>query len=95
MKKYECVIIVKPNISERQLTETIDRLTKKINEVGKTTEIKKMGKKKLAYEVKCFKEGYYIAYMFESSKSRENSTKVIETFIKTREEIIRYIIVGA
>ncbi len=94
MKKYECVIIVSPNLTENKLTETIEKISNKIKEVAKITEVKRLGKKKLAYPVKSYNEGNYIAYEFGSNKSRNNSTKLIETFIKTQDEIIKYIMVG-
>lgn len=52
MKKYESIVLIKPELNEKQLKEISESIIKKINEFAKVTKIEDIGKRKLAYEVK-------------------------------------------
>ena len=67
MNKYESVIIINPNVEETALKELIERFQNLINTDGKVEKVNELGKKKLAYEVKKNKEGYYVVYDFEAN----------------------------
>lgn len=66
MNKYECIILVLPNITEEQQREIEDKYTNLIKQNGKFESSENLGKRKLAYEVKKNKEGIYIQFYFES-----------------------------
>ena len=67
MNKYESVIIVNPNIDEAGLKALEEKFTGLINENGKVESVENMGKKRLAYEIKKFKEGTYMLFNFEAN----------------------------
>ena len=67
MNKYESVIIVNPNVDEAGLKALEEKFTGLINENGKLESVENIGKKRLAYEVKKNKEGYYIVFNFEAN----------------------------
>ena len=69
MNKYESVIIINPNVEETALKELIERFQNLINTDGKVENVNELGKKKLAYEIKKNKEGYYVVYDFEANPS--------------------------
>ena len=60
MNKYESIIIVNPNVDEAGLKALETKFTGLINENGKVESVENMGKKRLAYEIKKFKEGTYM-----------------------------------
>ena len=62
MNKYESVIIVNPNVDEAGLKALEEKFTGLINENGKLESAQNMGKKRLAYEIKKFKEGTYMLF---------------------------------
>jgi len=66
MNKYESVIIINPVVDEEKVKELTDRFSNLINENGKVEKVDMLGKKKLAYEVKKNKEGYYAIFYFEA-----------------------------
>ena len=68
MNKYERVIIVNPNVDEAGLKALEEKFTGLINENGKVESVENMGKKRLAYEIKKFKEGTYMLFNFESNQ---------------------------
>lgn len=96
MNKYESVIIIKTNLTKQEKEATDSKVTDYINDMGKITETEHIGLRKLAYEIKKNKEGYYISYQFEidnSGNNAEECIRKIESFFRTQEEIIKFIVV--
>ena len=90
MNKYESVIIVNPNVDEAGLKALEEKFTGLINENGKVESVENMGKKKLAYEIKKFKEGTYMLFNFESNP---DSIKELERVYRITDDIIKFIVV--
>lgn len=66
MKNYELLCIIKPNLDMEESDKVVDELEKTIKDFGgKITNVDKMGRKKLAYEIKDFKDGFYVALRLE------------------------------
>ena len=66
MRTYELLSIIKPNID----SEEYDKFVAKIEETivslgGKVTSTDKMGRKKLSYDIKDFRDGYFAVHNFE------------------------------
>ena len=66
MRNYELLSIIKPNID----SEEFDKLVVKIEEAivaldGKVTSTDKMKRKKLSYDIKDFRDGYFVVHNFE------------------------------
>ena len=66
MRTYELLSIIKPNID----SEEFDKIVAKIEETivaleGKVTSTEKMGRKKLSYDIKDFRDGYFVVQNFE------------------------------
>lgn len=96
MKKFESVIILKPNLMKDEIKEIFEKVEQTINKVAKITNKQEIGIKKLAYEIKKCKEGYYVVHQFEIKQKNENSEDdiaSIERYFRTQEEIIKFIIV--
>ena len=66
MNRFESVIIVNPEIKEDEMKKLIDKISNFINENGSLISVDELGKKKLAYKVKGFNEGFYIVFTFET-----------------------------
>ena len=90
MNKYESVVIVNPNVEENALKELIERFQTLINTDGKVEQVNELGKKKLAYEIKKNKEGYYVVYDFEANPSL---IAELERNYRITDEIIKFIVV--
>ena len=67
MNKYESVVIIDPAVEEDKVKELSQKFTDIINNDGKVEKVEELGKKKLAYEVKKNKEGYYVVINFEAN----------------------------
>ena len=90
MNKYESVVIINPNVEENALKELIERFQTLINTDGKVEKVNELGKKKLAYEVKKNKEGYYVVYDFEANPSL---IAELERNYRITDQVIKFIVV--
>ena len=90
MNKYESVIIINPNVDEASLKALEEKFTGLINENGKVEEVVEMGKRKLAYEVKKNKEGYYVLINFEAKPAL---IAELERNYRITDEVIKFIVV--
>lgn len=91
MKKYESIIIVNPNVTEDEIKELIEYIKKIITDNnGKIIKIEDLGKKKLAYEIKKNKEGYYIRFEFEVNPELISE---LERIYRIKDEIMKFITV--
>ena len=88
MNKYESVIIINPNLDEAALKALQEKFTGLINENGKVENVVDMGKRKLAYEIKKFKEAFYLQFDFEANPE---SIKEIERIYRITDEILKFI----
>ena len=90
MNKYESVIIINPNVDEAGLKALQEKFTGLINENGKVEEVKDMGKRKLAYEIKKNKEAFYMVFDFEA---KPESIAELERIYRITDEILKFIVV--
>ena len=88
MNKYESVVIIDPSVEEEKVKELSQRFTDIINHDGKVEKVEELGKKKLAYEVKKNKEGYYIVIHFEANP---NLIAELERNYRIIDEVIKFI----
>ena len=90
MNKYETVMILDCNISEEDRKNAIEKIKNYIEKNGEIRKTEDIGKRKLAYEVKKNKEGYY--YIIEFTTNPENITE-LERIYRITDEILKFIVV--
>ena len=83
MNKYESVVIINSNLEA-------DALKALINTDGKVTSVEELGNKKLAYEIKKQKEGYYVVYKFEANPQLISE---LERNYRITDEVIKFIVI--
>lgn len=66
-EKYELMYIIKPNLSEEETAEVIEKFKALVEQNGTLDEIEEIGKRKLAYEINYISEGYYVLMKFTSA----------------------------
>ena len=86
MNKYERVVIINPTVDEEGVKSLVAKFTDLINTDGKVEKVDDLGKRKLAYEVKKQKEGYYQVFNFEANpeliKELERNYRITDEIIK-------------
>ncbi len=92
MRKYETVFILDPKLDETQVKDEITKVENLISSLaGEVIGVEPGGKRKLTYEIKGNREGYYtmITFMFEPASIGE-----IERSYKLNENVLRHVIVN-
>lgn len=90
MNKYESVIIINPNLEGESIKALIEKFSNLINNNGKVNSVEEIGKKRLAYEIRKNKEGYYVVFKFES---KPEAIAELERIYRITDEVIKFIIV--
>lgn len=90
MNKYESVIIINPNVDEEGIKALISRFSDLINTDGKVEKVDELGKRKLAYDVKKCKEGFYAVFYFEANS---NLISELERNYRITDEVIKFMTV--
>ena len=60
MNLYETIYILKPDMEEEAIKAAVERFKNIIEENGEMDTIDEWGKRKLAYPIQYYKEGYYV-----------------------------------
>lgn len=92
MNQYESVVIINPSVEEEKIKELSQKFTDIINNDGKVEKIEDLGKRKLAYEVKKNKEGYYLVINFEANP---DLIAELERNYRIMDEVIKFITIKA
>ncbi len=90
MNKYESVVIVNPNLEEESIKNLIKKFSDLINTDGNVTSVEEMGKRKLAYEIRKQKEGFYVVIKFEA---KPELIAELERNYRITDEVIKFIVV--
>ena len=90
MNKYESVIIINPNLEGEAIKALVEKFSNLINNNGKVNSVEEVGKKKLAYEIKKNKEGYYVIIKFEA---KPELITELERVYRIADEVIKFIVV--
>lgn len=93
MPRYELMYILSSAVSDDQVPQTNEQISKFVADFGGTDiQLIDLGKKKLAYPIKRTRNGYYIVVDFTMPTEKINE---LDAKIRTQENtIIRYLIVN-
>lgn len=87
MRKYEIMVIVTPEMDERQVTPMLERYLKVITDNGGTVdELDLWGKRRLAYEIQKKPEGIYAVI---NVTARPEDVKELDRQFGINEQIMR------
>ena len=90
MNKYESVIIVNLNLEEESVKNLIKKFSDLINTDGTVASVEEKGKRKLAYEIKKQKEGFYIVFKFEA---KPELISELERNYRITDEVMKFIVI--
>ena len=85
--QYELMVILSPEIDERQVAPTLDRFLKVItNDGGSIDNVDIWGKRRLAYEIQKKTEGLYAVVAFTATSA---ATQELDRQLKLSEQVMR------
>lgn len=90
MNKYESVVIINSKLEEGAIKAIIAKISDLINSDGKVTSVEEVGNKKLAYEMKKNKEGFYVIFKFEANPTLITE---LERVYRITDEVIKFIVI--
>jgi len=91
MTAYEVMVVFKPQLEEEELANAISRVEETIKNIkGEITQSEHWGKRRLAYEIAGFNEGYYLLLQ---TKLPRHEVQELDRVLRISDEVIRHIIV--
>lgn len=93
MRKYEIMFIVRPDLEENAVKETVKKLEKVLTDnKAVITLSKELGQKEFAYEIKGFKSGFY--YLYNIDSSNDSAIKEFDRVSSIDESVVRHLILN-
>jgi len=83
--------IIRPDLEEEAIAAEVDRFAAVVtNNGGSEPTVEKWGKRRLAYEIDHFREGYYVVMNFQSEP---HVSQELERMMRISDSVIRYLTV--
>lgn len=90
MRAYEIMYIIRPNIEDEAKKALVERFNTILTDNGaELTEAKEWGKRRLAYEINDFRDGYYQLVKVNSDSA---AVEEFSRLAKISEDIIRHMV---
>lgn len=92
MNKYDAMYIIRPNVEDEARKKIVDEISTLLTSRGATElKVNEWGKRRLAYEIEDFKEGYYVdmEFLLEDTEALVEFDRVANI----KEAILRHIVV--
>ncbi len=87
MKTYELLTVFKPNLDAEEVDKAIENLSKLVADMkGKVESTDKSGRKKLAYDVQNFRDGFFVTSILNMP---EESIAEFRRQLKLNDNILR------
>ena len=87
LRTYELLSIIKPNIDSEEFDKIVAKIEENIVALeGKVLSTDKMGRKKLSYDIKDFRDGYFVVHNFELEP---NQVEKFNRQLRLNENILR------
>ncbi len=89
MGKYELLSAIKPNLDNDEADKTVSKIEETIRNLGgNVTDTEKMGRKKSAYDVKGYRDSYFVV---QKMSLPEDKVVEFKRQLRLNENIIRTI----
>ena len=91
MRTYEIMFIVRPDVEEADLDKLIETFSGYVTTGGGEVKgVEKMGRRRLAYTVRKFNDGFYVLFMVAIEG---NQVAELERRLRVTEQVIKFITV--
>jgi small subunit ribosomal protein S6 len=88
---YEELFIVKPDVPEEELDQFVEQLTAQLKATGANVDkVEKWGKRKLAYRVEKYREGWYVLLQVTAAP---DTVKELERRLRVADMVLKFITV--
>jgi small subunit ribosomal protein S6 len=91
MHKYEVMFIIRPDNPEEEIDKVISQMENFAVSAGAHMEkIEKLGRRRLAYRIRRYREGFYVLLIFEGDA---RAVAELERRMKVTDSVIKYLTV--
>jgi small subunit ribosomal protein S6 len=92
LRDYELTVVIAPETSEETLEASIESISRYVTDRGGVvSDVQRWGKRKLAYPIKHFIEGYYVLLHF---KMKPLDGSELENNLRISEEVLRHLLIS-
>ena len=89
MKAYEVLYIIRPDVDDEAIAATVDKFSEVVlSNGGADVAVDKWGKRRLAYEIKDYREGYYVLMNFNGEA---RTAQEVERVMKISDDVVRFL----
>jgi small subunit ribosomal protein S6 len=89
MKAYELLYIIRPDLDDEAIATTVDKFSEVVtNNGGTDVTVDKWGKRRLAYEINDYREGFYILMNFNGEA---RTAQEVERVMKISDTVVRFL----
>ena len=93
MRSYEMLFIIRPDVPEEEIDGIVEPLKSVVTAGGGAVDkVDKWGKRRLAYRVQKYREGYYVLLQLSTEKAAE-MVKEIERRLRVSDTVIKFLTV--
>jgi len=90
MRRYELMLILRPDVADDKAQAVIDRTTRQLlGAGGQIVKVAPWGRRRLAYQIGAFREGSYHIILFEAPPE---AIVEVERLLLITEEVIRHLV---
>ena len=90
MRRYELMLVIRPDIGDDAVQAIIDRLTRAlITGGGQIAKVSPWGRRRLAYQIGQFREGSYFLIVFDANAEQ---VAELERSLNITEEVMRHLV---
>jgi small subunit ribosomal protein S6 len=90
MRRYELMLVLRPDAPDERITAIVDRATRQITaDGGQIIKVAPWGRRRLAYPIERYREGSYHIVVFESPAE---AIAEMERSLQITEDVLRYLV---
>ena len=90
MRRYELMLILRPDVADDKAQAVIDRTTRQLSaDGGQIVKVAPWGRRRLAYQIDRYREGSYHIVLFEAPP---DALAELERSLQITEEVLRHLV---
>ncbi len=91
MRTYEIIFILKPDLPEEETEQFISQMETVVTSTGGSVhQVERMGRRRLAYMIGKYREGYYVLFSLECEVA---AVRELERRLRVADPVIKYLTV--
>ncbi len=91
MRTYETIFILKPDLPEEEMEQFISQMETVVTSTGGSVhQAERMGRRRLAYMIGKYREGYYVLFALECEVA---AVRELERRLRVADPVIKYLTV--